>query len=85
MKCENCIYYKPTCPTVRPDEPFGRGYPVRRVDTKRGDCWGRKIEGNADPKDIKICQGRYFKKTDPIINQIKYLFILGRKRTSLWI
>jgi len=26
------------------------------IDIKKDDCGGRKIEGNAGPKDIKICQ-----------------------------
>jgi hypothetical protein len=32
------------------------------ADTKKGTCWGIEIEGNANPKDIKICQGKYFNR-----------------------
>jgi len=28
----------------------------KHIDTKKGDCGGRKIEGTTAPKDIKIYQ-----------------------------
>ncbi|MFH1231460.1 MAG: hypothetical protein V1709_08200 [Planctomycetota bacterium] len=55
------------------------------LNDKKGDCWGIQIEGNSDPKDIKICQGKYFKRMDPILKFINDRFCATAKRDILWV